>query len=876
MTIERETLGDEGVRDGEAARMLERLAARMFEQVPSIEHVGRFELRERLGAGGMGVVYAAWDPQLDRRVAIKLLRNTSDTAELRLLREAKAMAQLRHPNVIQIHEVGHHDGQVFIAMQIIEGVSLRTWLTQQHRTWQEIVDVFIEAGRGLAAAHAAGLVHRDFKPDNVLLEAGRVFVGDFGLARRQAAPATELRPATPEVDTMLTQTGATVGTPIYMAPEAFDGASVDARADQYGFCVSLFEALYRQRPFPEQTLSSLAAAKRGELATTALGSDAWIPGWLARIVRRGLSAEPQHRFASMDELIGTLERGRERPRMRRVLALAGASLLAVGIAVAVVGMRTTPQGPSAAPVCAGAEAGLDGVWSRDRIKRVRAAFTASELPYAGGLLDAVDNGLDAYANAWIAGHTDACEATHLRHEQSERALDLRMRCLDRRRSEFDALLDRFEQPTPDDIANSLHAIHALTPISSCADLERLESTTPLPEDPATRQAVQDIRVELGRVAAAMSTNQHAQVEALARELVDQASATNYRPVAAEARLAYGTLLSRIGKPQPAQEVLEQALADAQASGHDEIAARALVSAVYVVGHLLRDHEGGRRYMRQAEALLEHIGRPQRPIALLARNAGTVEFAAGNDEAARVQFERAIELFTALDGPTHFTVAETRSNLAAVERRLGRVEQALELYAQAERDMQAALGPMHPGLLNLTNSMAASYIALGRHAEAEAKLERALALAERSLAHDHSAVGHPLNNLGEVLFARGRYVEARERYTQAITTWERSLGPSHSLLAYPLTGRGAAAIELGDFALARVDLQRALDIRRETDARPRQLGETEFLHALALEGVDEGTPAQRRELAEQALVHLGDADGDLVRRARVVDWLAAHR
>jgi tetratricopeptide (TPR) repeat protein len=865
-------------RDPEAARMLDRLAARMFDDAPTVEWVGRFELRERLGAGAMGVVYAAWDPQLDRRVAIKLLRDTSGTdAEARLLREAKAMAQLRHPNVVQVHEIGRHDGQVFVAMQVVEGVSLRTWLGQERRSWQEIVAVFIEAGRGLAAAHAAGLVHRDFKPDNVLIEAGRVFVGDFGLARpageSEARAEHASRPGDP--DTTLTQTGASVGTPAYMAPEAFGGAPLDARADQYGFCASLFEALHRRRPFPQQTLSSLAAAKRSEEVSTPSEGDVRVPGWLDRIVRRGLSAEPEKRFGSMDELLAALERGLERRRLvRRGLALAGASLVAVGISIAVVVSGADERlAVATEPPCAGAQARLHGIWDRERAGRVRAAFEASELAYADGMVDGLAAGLDAYASEWVAAHVDACEATHVRHEQSEHALDLRMRCLDRRLGELDALVDRFEQPTREDIANSLHAIHSLAPISGCEEIEQLESTQPLPEDPDTRRVVEDIRAELGKVAAAMATNQHAQVEALAQQLVERAVMSGYRPVQAEARLAYGTVLSRIGKPMPSEEVLDQAIVDAQASGHDEVAARALMSAVYVVGYLLRDAENGRRYLRQAGALLEHVGQPKRPMAILARNAGTVEFAAGDYEAARTQFERAIELFSALDGPTHFTVAETRSNLAAVERRVARLERALELYAEASRDLEAALGPMHPGMLAVINNMAACYIAMGRHAEAEAKLVQALALAERSFAHDHATVGHPLNNLGEVLLAQGRHAEARERYTQAIETWERSLGEGHSLLGYPLTGRGAAEIELGEPAEARADLERALEIRRETNASPTQLGETEFLLALALEGLAEGSPAQRRALAQQALEHLGDADSDLVRRARVVDWLA---
>jgi hypothetical protein len=275
--------------DGEAARMLERLAARMFDEVPSIERVGRFELRERLGAGAMGVVYAAWDPELDRRVAIKLLRDASGTdAGLRLLREAKAMAQLRHPNVIQVYEIGHHDGQIFVAMQVIEGISLRTWLLEQRRTWREIVAVFIEAGRGLAAAHAAGLVHRDVKPANVLLGGEHAYLADFGLSQVVGS------------DTRLTSTGQWIGTADFMAPEQFEGGEVDARADIYALGCVLYDALTGSVPYQRGTVPKTMIAHLQEEPPRP--SEHGAPLGFDRVIARALAKDPEDRYPSAGDL----------------------------------------------------------------------------------------------------------------------------------------------------------------------------------------------------------------------------------------------------------------------------------------------------------------------------------------------------------------------------------------------------------------------------------------------------------------------------------------------------------------------------------------------------------------------------------------------
>ncbi|NPC86331.1 serine/threonine protein kinase, partial [Pyxidicoccus fallax] len=312
--------------------------------------VGRFIPLKLLGQGGMGVVYAAYDPDLDRKVALKLLRVTGPDADLeagrtRLLREAQAMARISHPNVIPVFEVGTWDGQVFVTMELVEGGTLRDWLKAKPRSWREVLETYLAAGRGLEAAHAAGLVHRDFKPTNVLVgRDGRVFVTDFGLARPVDAPWREdgereaLPPGAELASPLyepLTQAGAVMGTPPFMSPEQFRGEVVDARSDQFSFCSALYRALYGTRPFDPDALSKAAKSARPSAedpeGTRALARplqvpspihepprDTKVPTWVRRAVMRGLALEPDGRFASMAELREALSQEQHLAKRRRL------------------------------------------------------------------------------------------------------------------------------------------------------------------------------------------------------------------------------------------------------------------------------------------------------------------------------------------------------------------------------------------------------------------------------------------------------------------------------------------------------------------------------------------------------------------------------
>ena len=270
--------------------------------------VGRYVIRENIGAGGMGAVYAAHDPQLDRTVAVKLLHAGVD--EARLVREAKALAKLAHPNVITVYDVGTYVGGVFLAMEFVKGSTLKAWTRTAARSWRDVVRVFVDAGRGLAAAHASGLVHRDFKPDNVLIgEDGRVRVLDFGIAgevRKDARPtASDL--AGSVQDAPLTMSGVIMGTPAYMAPEQFLGTETDERTDQYGFSVALWEALYGERPYQADTIAALAYEVWCGTLPDVRARD--VPAWLTRIVTRGLSPLPAQRYRSMNALLADVDAG---------------------------------------------------------------------------------------------------------------------------------------------------------------------------------------------------------------------------------------------------------------------------------------------------------------------------------------------------------------------------------------------------------------------------------------------------------------------------------------------------------------------------------------------------------------------------------------
>ena len=437
-------VGHSSKMDTADALIEQQVQARLFSRDVTTR-IGRYRVVEHIGHGGMGRVYAAMDEELDRKVAVKVLLDDdlpSESIRLRFRREAQALARLSHPHVVTVYEVGEtRDGQLFLAMEFIRGQSLDAWLKTEPG-WRDVLDAFIQGGEGLAAAHHADLVHRDLKPSNLMRsEDGVVKVLDFGLARidseEPSYPAGDYQlsdhsgshPTSPT--SPLTRPGAIMGTPAYMSPEQLAGTFVDAASDQYSFCVSLFEALYGERPTVYDSTDDLQESVRRKAAASSNG----LPSLLSAAVLRGLEPDPADRWPSMEALLVELRKPLA-PRTRSKIAIV-ASVVTLGLG----GSWAFGQYMQVKDRCTGAEAKLVGVWDEQRRGEVKAALVGTELVYASSTWERVESRLDEHARAWVEHHTEACEATAVRKEQSAKTLELRMGCLQDQVTELRAAVE---------------------------------------------------------------------------------------------------------------------------------------------------------------------------------------------------------------------------------------------------------------------------------------------------------------------------------------------------------------------------------------------------------------------------------------------------
>jgi hypothetical protein len=435
--------------------------------------VGRYVIFGAIGAGGMGVVYAAYDPDLDRKVALKLLRHAATGSEKetdlrgRLLREAQAMARASHPNVIAIYDVGIHADQVFIAMEFVEGKTLAAWLREPKRSWRATVALFAQAGRGLAAAHAVGIVHRDFKPENVLVTPdGQARVTDFGLARSLGSDGIPpFEPADGPFGEALrrtgyaTRTGAFLGTPGYMAPEQYRSEKVDARTDLFSFCVALYEALYGRRPFPGDTVETVrASVLAGRMLEPPQRSS--VPRRIRRVLFRGLRVPPEERYSSMEALLRDLTRDVGRTVRRALFAAAAAGLFSVLLFLA------ARDDPSAA--CRGSERNLAGVWDAGRKRAIAASFSATGTMGAQAW-QATERTLDAYSKRWIDMHASACTASRVHRSLTEEEYNLRLACLLQRLQDLNGLANLFLRADSNTVRTAAAMAEELPDLGSCAD-----------------------------------------------------------------------------------------------------------------------------------------------------------------------------------------------------------------------------------------------------------------------------------------------------------------------------------------------------------------------------------------------------------------------
>jgi tetratricopeptide (TPR) repeat protein len=810
--------------------------------------VGRYLVLDTLGSGGMGVVYAAYDPKLDRRIALKLLRSdeVGADASARLSREAQAMARLSHPNVVAVYDVGTIGANVFVAMEFVQGETLAAWLRERKRGVAEVLAVFRLAGAGLAAAHAAGIIHRDFKPDNVLIgDDGAVRVTDFGIARtdvfEEASGATP--PATQgSASPALTEHGHVMGTPAYMAPEQAEAGVVGARSDLFSFCVALYEALYGERPFAGRAIAELRdAALRGAVREPPRGSS--VPVWIRRILLSGLAGDPANRPVSMAALLASLARD---PVARRRRALWGSAVFAVvggALTLAAWGLYAR------APTCAGAERKLGEIWDPPRREVVHAAFAATGAPYAETSWGEVERVLSRVSRAWAVMYTDVCEATHARGEQSERLLDLRMLCLDVRRKELAALVEVFARADIGVVERAAQAVHALRGPEGCADIRTLQDLEAPPSDPMARARLEETHTLLAKVKALRQSGKWKEALAAAKEAVAQARALGYRPALAEALFLVGQIENLADNFGAAQQSLEEALWTAEAGRDDEIGALAASLLVNVVGfkqHLFRE---GERWGKQAAAILERMGGPPGLEAALLGNLGTLAWAEGRYEQALTYHQRASAHWESLPDSDGKALALNRFGVSLWY--VGRYEEALGVLRRAVALLLKLSGPLHPGLARARGNLGNQLLALGRYDEAIAELRAALGILEKAFGPTDNNVASVLLNLGNALQVRGRLAEARVQCQRSLRIFEATSGTKTAHVAYPISCLADVLEAEGRYEEALQHYERALSIlQAKFGAGHPSVGEV--LTSIAQVHLKRGAVATAISLLRQAL------------------------
>jgi tetratricopeptide (TPR) repeat protein/predicted Ser/Thr protein kinase len=874
--------------------------------------IGRYLVLRLLGEGGMGSVFAAYDAELDRTVAIKLLRAAPASTLFNrswLLAEAKAMARLSHPNVAQVYDVGEVDDHVFIAMEMIQGMTLRKWLKREKRSWSEIVEVFVEAGRGLQAVHAAGLVHRDFKPQNVLVgEDGRTRVLDFGLAHTHVHPnAGDQR----EPTTMAKQP--IIGTPAYMAPEQLAGGDTDARSDIFAFCVALYEAIFGVRPFTGDLTALIAAIRAGNVRTPP--AEVRVPARVRRVIFRGLRSAPAERWATMGELLAVLEHN---PWRRRSIGLA---IGAVTLAVASLGWslqrQNELQAEREAMLCIGSDEPISMTWAEPQRQALSAAFAATGLPYAADAAAAVEARLDAYAGELATTYRSSC-GEHRRGELTDNLFERAQVCLDTNLLALRALVQVLIAADAKVVEESVKALASLPRIDVCRDRKALVVQVRPPDDPEVATSAQALRGALAGPRANLAAGKIQECAAVLTPLAAQTRALAYTPLIAEAALLLALCLELAGDYEGAERAIFEALSEAEAAGHEPVATEAATRILRIVG--LR---GGRfaeaeLWGRLARGLVRRRGERPEEVARLEAGLASLELAQGRPEPGLAGYDRALEFYEAAFGRNHIESIIALNNRGSALHALGRSDELQRNLEDVTARARELLGSHHPILATMLSNLANTYLHDGDIARALAVQRDAIAIMEAILGADHPELATLLTNLGEALARAGEYGDAQTTFERVLALRERALGPDHP-------GVGDANLNLANLLLvyrgeprrARPFLERALALAHKHLPRghPRLgailslLGRTDFLlgkRTLALTRLEEALQiaehgkwlsedaaelrfflaqalweqprerARARALAQEALLGYGKAGplhaGDVT---AVEAWLAEH-
>jgi tetratricopeptide (TPR) repeat protein/predicted Ser/Thr protein kinase len=776
------------------------------------QQVGRYVVLESIGAGGMGVVYRAYDPDLDRHVALKLIsgRSSGDaTQESRLYREAQALARLSHANVVTVHDVGLHEGRMFVAMELVPGVTLNKWLRETRRTQREILRVFAAAGHGLLAAHEAGLVHRDFKPSNVIVGAdGRVRVLDFGLARASGDSASERHEGSlegevssgPLLSSPLTADGVLVGTPHYMAPEQLRHGGGTARSDQFCFCLTLWEALVGFRPYAATSVKELLEKLESGKPDPTPG-DGNMPAWVRRILLRGLSPDPAQRFDSMASLLDELKR--DPARKRRPLAMVAGTAVVAGLCVALV-MGARRDRDARATRCESADAAIREVWNADAQARIRKSFAAHGGPYGVEALKRVEKALGGYADSWAQASREACVSTWIRGTQSEAMLDRQSSCLARRERRLGALVQHLADAKElSTVTGAVPAVLALPAVSDCSDMEALAQGPAAPSQPAQRREMERARAAMAEAESRILGGRSAEGLAMLEPWIGKVRALHYAPLELELLEVLADLETTTpGKQALSERTYDEAFRLAASLGDDRAMARLWVRLVGSLGNESGRPQDAFAQRRAAELSLTRIGVPKGDLrrADLAHNLALSAWNSGRADEALALCREGLSIREQRLGVQHHEVGNSLGLLGILLSERGDYAGGADAHLRALEVYRAALGAHHPYVADSLDNLGVVRQHQGRVTDALRLHEEALALRERLLGRDHPDVGTSLNNVGSV-------------FERTLHIWEKSLSPDDSSLAIALINLADVALARGEAELAKQHCERALSIEQ---------------------------------------------------------------
>jgi tetratricopeptide (TPR) repeat protein/predicted Ser/Thr protein kinase len=744
----------------------------------------RYAIVRLIGRGGMGSVYLARDLTLDREVALKIHRTGSGGDRLHL--EAIAMAKLAHPNVVTVFEVTSVDDRLCVAMEYVRGHTLRDWLAAEPQRWREIVALLEEAGRGLAAAHAAELVHRDFKPENVLVgDDGRARVTDFGLVQLRG----ERVPALPDAPIgELTETGAIVGTPAYMAPEQLDGGIVDERSDQFAFGVVAWECLFGRRPFAGSSVVALRVAiENQELVVPSTK----VPDRVRRVLERTLAAKPEQRYPDMPAVIAALRRAAAPRLHRRITFFLGALVAAVAAAgwLATTGAGRADDGEAA---CERSADRIDAVWNPVRAAQLRTAFVATRAPFGADSADRVVEVVDRFRDRFTAETVDACRASFVRHEASHKALDLRSECLDHGLRRVDELVGLLVHADRSIVEKAVNAAHATSSLETCRDVPLMLARQDPPTDPRIQSRIGELDAKLARAEALVEAGDAKASLAVASEVAAEASSIEYHPLRARAAYDMGVAQLISGSAE-AEASLERGATAAEAGRDDQLAVLAWTRLMSASITAARYDEAVRR-AELARAKLERIGNPPHETAFFLLNRGRLAQKRNDFTAARADLERAYGL-DEIGGAERPLVVNILALLAQVYHDLGERDLERSTAERAAALAEKLRGPLHPLTADALVQLGLAQGTAGHHRDAIGTLGRALAIRARVYGADSDLVAAVLNNQAGEYRALGELGAVEKNLTAALEIKIRRWGPDHPRLLPVEMNLGALLIEV---------------------------------------------------------------------------------